>query len=94
MTYLVNIADLRDPDDPQGRSYREINRAKQHTIPIGALVQLKSGTRLFVVYQGRDCDQTPLYWLSTDEGDTKQEREGRMNRGWSGGWPEDSLTVV
>lgn len=63
-TILFNIADLRDPDDPQGRSYREVNAAKVHRYPIGALVEFNHGPRLWVVHHGRDCDQTPLYSLS------------------------------
>ena len=94
MTILINIADLRDPDDPQGRSYRQVNAEKTHSIPIGALVELENGARLFVVHHGRDCDQTPLYWLSADEDDTEQERAGWMNYGWTGGYSEDSLTVI
>jgi len=93
-TYLINIADLPDPDDPQGRSYRQVNAEKKHTIPVGTLVELESGTRLFIVYHGRDCDQTPLYWLSDDPEDREQIRDGWTNPGWSGGWAEDSLQVV
>lgn len=40
---------------------KEVNAEKIHKIPIGALVEIKTGVRLFVVYHGRDCDQTPLY---------------------------------
>lgn len=64
MPIFVNIADLKDPDDPQGRSYREINTEKVHTIPIGTLVEMESGARAFVVRHTRDCDQTPLYSLA------------------------------
>lgn len=46
---LINIADLVDPYDPAKRSYRQVNAEKQHSIPIGALVELESGVRLFVV---------------------------------------------
>jgi hypothetical protein len=69
MPQFINIADLKDPDDPQGRSYREVNREKPHRIPIGALVELKSGARAFVVKHTRDCDQTPLYSLAIDPDD-------------------------
>ena len=62
---MINIADLRDPDDPQGRSYRQVNADRTHGIPVGALVEIiDTGVRMFVVWHGRDCDQTPLYWLS------------------------------
>lgn len=91
---LINIADLRDPNDPQGRTYRQVNAEKGHKVPVGTLVQLENGARAFIVHQGRDCDQTPLYWLSLDEEDTVQERTGWMNHGWVGGYSEDSLLVV
>jgi hypothetical protein len=99
---LINIADLRPEDDPLGRSYREINRAKTHAIPVGALVEAepiegsgyKNGIRLYVVSHGRDCDETPLYHLSAYADDTVQEREGWLNRSWTGGRSEDSLTVI
>lgn len=93
--YFINVADLKDPNDPQGRSYREINAEKLHNIPIGALVEITdTGVRLFVVHQGRDCDQTPLYWLSADQDDTKENNPGWMNGSWTGGYPEESLQVI
>ena len=63
-------------------------------IPIGTLVELDNGVRLFVVYHGRDCDQTPLYYLSYDPEDTKQERNGWKNRSWTGGFGEENLTTI
>lgn len=84
---IINVADLVDPDDPQGRTYRQVNAAKTHGIPLGALVQLKSGARLFVVLHGRDCDRTPLYCLATDPDEEDKYR-------WLGGYSEGSLTVV
>jgi hypothetical protein len=66
MTTIVDVSDLIDPGDAGGRSYREVNATKTHAIPIGSLVELKDGVRLFVVYHARDCDQTPLYSLSDD----------------------------
>ena len=69
MIIFVNIADLEDPDDPQGRSYREVNADKTHKIPIGALVEIENGARAFVVLHTRDCDQTLLYSLAIDPED-------------------------
>lgn len=63
---MINLADLKDPKDPLGRSYREVNAEMNHKIPIGTLVELESGVRVFVVLHNRDCDQTPLYSLSID----------------------------
>jgi len=81
----VNLADLIDPTDPQNRTYREVNRAKTHNIPLGSLVEIvETGVRLFVAYLGRDCDQTPLYWLSIE-----LEHEPRI-----GGYAEESLKVI
>jgi hypothetical protein len=91
---LLFVADLVDPDDPEGRTYRQVNTEKQHAIPIGALVELEGGARLFVVHHGRDCDMTPLYWLSTDQDDTEPRRPGFLNHGWIGGYPEESLRVI
>lgn len=61
---LINIADLTDQNDPQGRTYREVNNAMQHAFAIGDLVELDNGVRLFVAKQTRDCDGTPLYSMT------------------------------
>ena len=60
---MINIADLKDPDDPQGRTYREVNNDTKHSFDVMQLVEISNGCRLFVVKQVRDCDGTPLYWL-------------------------------
>lgn len=91
---FINIADLKDQNDSQGRTYREINNSTQHNIPIGTLVELKDGVRLWVVFHGRDCDGTPLYELCHDKNDTKKKQEGFRNINWVGGYSEDSLKVV
>lgn len=91
---MINIADLPDPNDPQGGSYRQVNADKAHSIRVGALVELESGVRMFVVWQGRDCDQTPLYWLSSDRDDTERNDATFMNHGWHGGYSEDGLKVI
>lgn len=91
------VHDLVDPDDKQGRTFKQINSEKKHNIPLGALVEIdcpeqprNHGVRLFVVNLGRDCDQTPLYWLS---GEKDFEDRGLFNK-WYGGWPEESLKVI
>ncbi len=86
-TAIVNLSDLVDPDDPNGRTYRQVNAAKTHGIPLGALVELGNGARLFVVYLGRDCDQTPLYWLAMSPDEDRRDK-------WRGGYDEDALTEV
>lgn len=79
MTKIINIADLQDPNDSHGRTYRQINNQRAHSFPLGtlvetdielssnstpALVDLKGRCRLYVVAHSRDCDGTPLYSLS------------------------------
>jgi len=104
---LITVADCKDPTDPQGRSYRQINAEKKHAIPIGALVEILHddddeflgeedyrGVRLYVVYHARDCDQTPLYCLAANRHDTVKENERFYNHTWLCGHPEDSLKVI
>ena len=99
---FVNLADCVDATDPNGRTYRQINSSKSHNIPIGSLVEVRDpeypsdndGIRLFAVHQGRDCDQTPLYWLSPDKSDTIPDKSGFANRKWVGGYSESSLTLI
>jgi len=90
----LNVADLRDPEDPDGRSYRQVNAATQHSIPIGTLVELKDGVRLWVVAHNRDCDSTPLYALCADKEDTVARVPGFANPHWHHGYPESALKVV
>lgn len=90
---FVNVADTVDPDDPQGRSYRQVNAAMIHAIPIGTLVELDNGARLFVVAHGRDCDQTPLYALAPGNEDP-ESNDPLARRLWDGGHGEENLTVV
>jgi hypothetical protein len=100
MSPIINVADLRDPDDSEGRSYRQVNAEKTHGIPEGALVELASGARLFVAHLGRDCDQTPLYWLAPETFDWEptepvydSARRSWMMK-WIGGYGEESLKVI
>jgi len=93
MTAIL-IADLVDPDDEQGRTYRQVNAEKVHNIPVGTLVELENGCRAWVVNHGRDCDQTPLYAVSLNRGDTVQRQPGFANHSWDHGWPEECLTCV
>jgi hypothetical protein len=99
---LIMIADIVDPNDTQGRTYRQINATLTHQIPMGALVEivgddkhphLMDGARLFVVYRGRDCDQTPLYWLCGDP--EKTDNSDFFTRcAWHGGYPEEALEII
>ena len=88
MPIFINVADLKDPDDPQSRSYREINAEKLHKIPTNTLVELESGARAFVVKHTRDCDQTPLYSLAIDL-DPEQHKFSMCH-----GYDEESLKQI
>lgn len=69
MSNFVNIADLKDPYDPEGRSYREVNNKRLHKLSVGDLVEVQikdhesDRIRLYVTKLTRDCDGTPLYSL-------------------------------
>jgi hypothetical protein len=91
---MIRISDLTDPKDPQGRSYREVNAAKVHAYPIGALVEFDYEPRLWVVHHARDCDQTPLYCLAADPNDTEIQRAGFYNPKWVTGIAEQYLTFI
>jgi hypothetical protein len=94
-TQFIMICDIVSPSDPQGRTYRQINAAKKHNIPVGALVEIiETGVRLFVVRHSRDCDQTPLYCLAVDQSDTVQHDPRFYNDSWQNGYAEVSLRVV
>lgn len=82
MERLFNIADLKDPSDPRGRSYREINNAAEHKYNVGQLVEFEDGLRLFITKQTRDCDGTPLYWFGWGE------KTVRRN------YPEDGFKIL
>lgn len=94
MPVIINVADMKDPDDPQGRSYREVNHSKNHALEVGQLVELEDGARLWIVGHSRDCDGTPLYILCHDRDDTVRGEGIFANPKWVGGWDEESLTVV
>lgn len=103
MNFTV-VYNLIDPNDPQGRSYKEINLEQQHSWPRGTLVEIdyedsdNNGVRMFVALCGRDCDGTPLYWLTHDLAEIGKtspwyERHAAF-RHWHGGYSEDSLNLI
>ena len=75
MPTMINVADLVEAN---GKTVRENNAARDHTVQLGALVEITTdcpigefgsifkGVRMFVVAHARDCDGTPLYSLSVD----------------------------
>jgi len=92
-TPSVLFKDLPDSDHP-GKTIGEVNLEKKHNIPEGSLVEIKkTGVRLFVVLCARDCDGTPLYWLSPELRDHKDSREGLCLK-WVGGYSEEALKVI
>jgi hypothetical protein len=91
---IVNVADLEDPNDPEGRTYRQVNAATSHKIPIGAFVELEDGCRSWVVAHGRDCDKTPLYYLCMDKNNTEPRSMVFKNPGWEGGYSAESLKII
>lgn len=94
MVEFINIADLKDPNDANGRSYREINNAKIHRFKVGELVEIDHGVRVFIALQTRDCDGTPLYCLTPKKDDYAQITKGFANHNWLNGWSEDSMKRV
>jgi len=86
---MINIYDLKDPDDPEGRTYRELNNARMHSFEVGDLVEIEGGVRLFVAKQTRDCDGTPLYSLTHDV-----EVDPYNQRYWLRGFSEDCMVRV
>lgn len=90
-TFIVNVADLK----PEGsdKTYRQLNAEKVHNIKEGSLVKIlryNSETEkyedhpqclvLYVVKNGRDCDETPLYWLSHQTLEDYVRDRGLMQR--------------
>jgi len=72
---MSNIIFVNDVVLEDGKTIKETNLQKQHSIALGSLVEIKSdddlvycdslgGLRLFVTDHMRDCDGTPLYALS------------------------------
>lgn len=65
-----------------------------HKISIGALVELKSGTRLFVVCRYVDSCNYPLYSLAPDKSDTELGEDFYFNSSWSDKHEEEDLVVI
>lgn len=93
-TIIVNLADFTDPNDKNGRTYRQVNESKHHKFCIGDLVEIVTGARVFVAKQTRDCDGTPLYSLTPIKGDYIQHTEGFGSPVWLNGYTEERLSLV
>lgn len=71
--------------EANGKTIRENNLEKQHNLCVGDLVEVKTSewkgdgaclkihARMFIVHCGRDCDGTPLYWLSPTPKDRMED---------------------
>ncbi len=90
MIEMINVADLKDPNDQQGRTYRQVNNATPHKYGLGVLVELSNGVRLFTAKHTRDCDGTPLYSLTLESGKGDYLNE----RLWVHGYSEDGVRLV
>lgn len=100
------IHEFVDPDDPKGRTHKQINLEKNHAYEIGSLVEIidddehyeyepyYNGARLYVVAHHRDCDGTPLYAMSADKNDTFENKPGFANPTWVHGFTEESLKLI
>ena len=78
---LVNIADLVDPNDQLGRSYREVNRSKKHLHKMGeVLMWTRDDDRVFgtITNLTRDCDGTPLYTITEEHHGHSEESINEM----------------
>jgi hypothetical protein len=75
MGFIFNIADMVEKN---GKTVRQNNRERQHTLPIGTLVEFVqeagadededyTGVRLYVVCHTRDCDEEPLVVLAANK---------------------------
>ena len=62
---------------------------KIHNIPIGSLVELANGVRVFVIKHTRDCAGTPLYSLAIAP-ITPDDYEYSVIRSY----PEESLKLI
>lgn len=92
MNYII-AHDL--PSNIPGKTIKEVNLEKNHNIPIGALVEIKSnGVRMFVVKHTRDCDGTPLYSLSPEIDAIKIENDNLYRYYIFHGYAEEDLILI
>jgi len=94
--FFVDVNTIVNPES--GLTYRQENEQKTHNIPLGTLVELETGVRLYVVLHERDFDGTPLYALSFDK-DWEPNMYGAEHKNFArwkvdAGYPEQSLKIV
>ena len=93
---MANIFIVHDIVEENGKTIRENNMDLEHKIPIGSLVELPDGERLFVCRHSRDCDGTPLYEM-TMKGDIGKDWANLNTRIYGNllsGYSEDSLKLI
>jgi hypothetical protein len=68
---MQNVVLVPNIVEANGKTIRENNMQQKHTLPLGALVEVRleynedlNGLRLWVAQYSRDCDGEPLYDLS------------------------------
>lgn len=93
---------MHDIVEKNGKTIKENNLKRKHSIPIGALVEAqwdewfgdgacwKVHARLWVVSHNRDCDGTPLYSLSRWNNPEFALQVKQTHSGFA----EESLSVV
>ncbi len=70
MAQIIQVSEIVEAN---GKTIKQNNLEAQHTILLGALVELNfendetNGLRLFIVAHLRDCDGSPLYAISHDK---------------------------
>lgn len=72
------------------------NCEMEHKFPIGSLVEIRNGVRLFVIMHTRDCDGTPLYVLTAFKEDLENiawSEEHNYNN-FIGGITEEEMRLV
>lgn len=82
---------LRNMVEANGKTIKQNNTERTHTIPLDTLVELENGVRLFVYRHDRDCDGTPLYALSAE---IREDHDTYGCMFLSCGHNEDCLDVV
>lgn len=115
---FIRVSDIVEAN---GKTIKENNMEKTHNLKVGDLVEVKHDrwhgdgacekihARLWVTLCGRDCDGTPLYWLSRVPKDQwepvnlifpdsgfqfKSDISQSIHYGQVGGFGEESLTKV
>jgi hypothetical protein len=75
---VIQMVDINSIVLPEtGKTSRQTNLEKEHSIPLGSLVELEDGIRLYVVGHPRDFDGTPLYNLCFDK-NWKEEEDYKL----------------